>query len=200
MSWQTKNAQLLSSPFFPLAHPFLLQALHLPHWLGSPAAPTTSPLRLPLIPGLFASQVWRCAGAGPNVANTIQCNNPTHSSHFALHLNPCLLQVPEALVQELMSPPDLAKFEAFAMRSFVEDNRRMSWCTGLCNYGCGRWGQQGRVPVGGASRGRGSVPCNRFRLAQLDAFGMRPFVEDNRRMFWRTGVMCVHDNISSEPA
>jgi ariadne-1 len=33
-------------------------------------------------------------------------------------------------VRSLLAPPGLAKYDEFAMRSFVEDNRAMSWCTG----------------------------------------------------------------------
>lgn len=45
------------------------------------------------------------------------------------------MQVPVALVQEVLqareSATDLqAKYDAFAMRSFVEDNRALVWCTG----------------------------------------------------------------------
>ena len=38
--------------------------------------------------------------------------------------------MPAALVRELLPAPDAAKYDAFALRSFVEDNRAMSWCTG----------------------------------------------------------------------
>lgn len=46
------------------------------------------------------------------------------------------VQVPVALVQEVLqareSATDLqAKYDAFAMRSFVEDNRALVWCTGV---------------------------------------------------------------------
>ncbi|GAX74338.1 hypothetical protein CEUSTIGMA_g1787.t1 [Chlamydomonas eustigma] len=38
--------------------------------------------------------------------------------------------VPTALVREILEPEDLGKYETFALRSFVEDNKRMSWCPG----------------------------------------------------------------------
>jgi hypothetical protein len=45
------------------------------------------------------------------------------------------VQVPVALVQEVLRGKEgtdvlLARYEAFAMRSFVEDNRALVWCTG----------------------------------------------------------------------
>lgn len=49
----------------------------------------------------------------------------------------CLPQVPVALVQEVLQArggegsADLqSKYDRFAMRSFVEDNRALVWCTG----------------------------------------------------------------------
>ena len=44
-------------------------------------------------------------------------------------------QVPTALVRELAPRDDLAKFEEFTLRSFVEDNRKLSWCADF-----GVWG------------------------------------------------------------
>lgn len=62
-----------------------------------------------------------------------------------LHAQLCV-QVPVALVQEVLraregggGTADLqAKYDAFAMRSFVEDNRALVWCTGrgVCRVGC----------------------------------------------------------------
>eukprot|EP00877_Chromochloris_zofingiensis_P011452 jgi/Chrzof1/6560/Cz19g01030.t1 len=42
----------------------------------------------------------------------------------------CKAAVPEALVRSLVSPNDAAKYDAYAVRSYVEENRNMSWCTG----------------------------------------------------------------------
>jgi hypothetical protein len=54
------------------------------------------------------------------------------------------LQVPVALVQEVLQakegPADLqAKYDAFAMRSFVEDNRALVWCTGAAGAHSNAW-------------------------------------------------------------
>jgi hypothetical protein len=54
------------------------------------------------------------------------------------------LQVPVALVQEVLQakegPADLqAKYDAFAMRSFVEDNRALVWCTGAAGGHSTAW-------------------------------------------------------------
>lgn len=66
-------------------------------------------------------------------------------------LSPCLydapphhpgcVQVPVALVQEVLKAKEgtadlLGRYNAFAMRSFVEDNRALVWCTGgwCCGY------------------------------------------------------------------
>ncbi|PNH00623.1 putative E3 ubiquitin-protein ligase [Tetrabaena socialis] len=38
--------------------------------------------------------------------------------------------VPAALVLELASPEEQAKYEQYMVRSYVEDNAAMSWCTG----------------------------------------------------------------------
>jgi ariadne-1 len=38
--------------------------------------------------------------------------------------------VPAPLVRSLLAPGDIAKYDAFALRSFIEDNRAMAWCTG----------------------------------------------------------------------
>ena len=37
-------------------------------------------------------------------------------------------QVPIDLVADLTSPEDRAKYQEFTLRSFVDDNRKMSWC------------------------------------------------------------------------
>jgi hypothetical protein len=47
----------------------------------------------------------------------------------------CGVQVPVALVQEVLKAQEgtadlLFKYDRFAMRSFVEDNRALVWCTG----------------------------------------------------------------------
>jgi hypothetical protein len=54
----------------------------------------------------------------------------------------CCLQVPVGLVQEVLQvrggegSSDLqSKYDRFAMRSFVEDNRALVWCTGVCVEG-----------------------------------------------------------------
>jgi hypothetical protein len=47
----------------------------------------------------------------------------------------CGVQVPVTLVQEVLKAQEgttdlLSKYDRFAMRSFVEDNRALVWCTG----------------------------------------------------------------------
>lgn len=51
---------------------------------------------------------------------------------------PLLNQVPVALVHEVLSTqPGTAnlasRYDNYALRSFVEDNRSMVWCTGRCS-------------------------------------------------------------------
>lgn len=45
------------------------------------------------------------------------------------------LQVPYALISKLAREEDIAKFERYSKRSFIDDNPRASWCPGA---GCGR--------------------------------------------------------------
>ena len=40
----------------------------------------------------------------------------------------CRAQVPEEVFREVASPDQHAKLQQFVMRSFVEDNRTMTWC------------------------------------------------------------------------
>eukprot|EP00798_Chlamydomonas_sp_ICE-L_P010384 gene10384-8325_t len=40
------------------------------------------------------------------------------------------MQVPVEFVTEVTSPADQVKYKEFALRSFVEDNRKISWCVG----------------------------------------------------------------------
>lgn len=42
----------------------------------------------------------------------------------------CKACVPESIVREVGSAAHLAKYDRFKIRTFVEDNRNMSWCTG----------------------------------------------------------------------
>lgn len=42
----------------------------------------------------------------------------------------CAEQVPSAIVHELLSPEEAARYDKYSLRSYVEDNRAMSWCTG----------------------------------------------------------------------
>eukprot|EP00197_Chlamydomonas_leiostraca_P004716 CAMPEP_0202867712 /NCGR_PEP_ID=MMETSP1391-20130828/9582_1 /ASSEMBLY_ACC=CAM_ASM_000867 /TAXON_ID=1034604 /ORGANISM="Chlamydomonas leiostraca, Strain SAG 11-49" /LENGTH=627 /DNA_ID=CAMNT_0049547775 /DNA_START=210 /DNA_END=2089 /DNA_ORIENTATION=+ len=42
----------------------------------------------------------------------------------------CGAAVPVEVVRACVDPGDYAKFEEFALRSFVEDNRKMAWCVG----------------------------------------------------------------------
>eukprot|EP00798_Chlamydomonas_sp_ICE-L_P010388 gene10388-8330_t len=42
----------------------------------------------------------------------------------------CTACVPVKFVTEVASPADQAKYKEFALRSFVEDNRKISWCVG----------------------------------------------------------------------
>ncbi|GBF98045.1 hypothetical protein Rsub_10273 [Raphidocelis subcapitata] len=42
----------------------------------------------------------------------------------------CKVAVPSPLVLQQLPPGDVAKYDTFLLRSFVEDNRVMSWCTG----------------------------------------------------------------------
>jgi len=41
-----------------------------------------------------------------------------------------IMQVPVALVKEHAASDDLNKYDTFILRSYVEDNKNMSWCTG----------------------------------------------------------------------
>lgn len=43
----------------------------------------------------------------------------------------CRACVPAAFIKHLVSDTDREKYDAFAVRSFVEDNRNMCWCTGI---------------------------------------------------------------------
>ena len=38
------------------------------------------------------------------------------------------VQVPEEVFREVASPDQLARLQQYIMRSFVEDNRAMTWC------------------------------------------------------------------------
>lgn len=39
-----------------------------------------------------------------------------------------MLQVPQSIITEVASDTDLKKYSSFALRSFVEDNRQLTWC------------------------------------------------------------------------
>ena len=39
-----------------------------------------------------------------------------------------LLQVPQCIIRRVSSGADEAKFLQYALRSYVEDNKRLSWC------------------------------------------------------------------------
>lgn len=39
-----------------------------------------------------------------------------------------MLQVPQSIVTEVASEADRKKYASFALRSFVEDNRQLTWC------------------------------------------------------------------------
>jgi len=54
----------------------------------------------------------------------------------------CKAAVPTELVRAAAPPADWEKYATFALRSFVEDNKRMSWCTG-------KWRWSVRRPVCG---------------------------------------------------
>ena len=48
--------------------------------------------------------------------------------------------MPTSLIYELAQPEELAKYRKFALRSFVEDNKAMSWCTAAsCENAVGAW-------------------------------------------------------------
>lgn len=42
----------------------------------------------------------------------------------------CKACVPTSVIQALMTPEEQGKYSQFKTRSFVEDNRNLSWCTG----------------------------------------------------------------------
>ena len=65
--------------------------------------------------------------------------------------------MPVSLINEVLTKPDdRVKYETFALRSFVEDNRKMSWCTGE-----GAWGG---VVGGEGERVGGCTPGFRVKL------------------------------------
>ena len=67
--------------------------------------------------------------------------------------------MPVSLINEVLTKPDdRVKYETFALRSFVEDNRKMSWCTG--EGGWGEWweGRGGREGRGASSQLCGGQP------------------------------------------
>lgn len=79
--------------------------------------------------------VWPRAGCSPARLPSVAacaCRNLCPSRrcrhHAPAHAAPC--QVPSQLVRSLVSPEDTAKYDNYVLRSFVEDNRAMSWCTG----------------------------------------------------------------------
>ncbi|KAG1674307.1 hypothetical protein FOA52_013496 [Chlamydomonas sp. UWO 241] len=66
----------------------------------------------------WGGYIGNAIGSGPAVLD-LRCPLPT-----------CKAAVPTALVSAVVQPAELAKYETFALRSFVDDNKRMSWCTG----------------------------------------------------------------------
>ena len=40
----------------------------------------------------------------------------------------CWLQVPQQVVREVASAQQLARLQNYALRSFVEDSRTLTWC------------------------------------------------------------------------
>ena len=40
----------------------------------------------------------------------------------------CSLQVPQSVVKEVVTEADAKRYDTYAMRSFVEDNRQLTWC------------------------------------------------------------------------
>lgn len=72
---------------------------------------------------LFCKDCWRgyvsnAIGEGPACLQ-LRCPLPD-----------CSAAVSAGIIKELASPEQLAKYETFALRSFVEDNRSLSWCVG----------------------------------------------------------------------
>lgn len=45
-----------------------------------------------------------------------------------LSISAIVLQVPQSIVTEVASEADSKKYCTFALRSFVEDNRQLTWC------------------------------------------------------------------------
>jgi hypothetical protein len=53
-------------------------------------------------------------------------------------------QVPQSVVKEVVSEADVRRYETYGMRSFVEDNRQLTWCP---SPGC-EHAVEARVEVG----------------------------------------------------
>ena len=62
-------------------------------------------------------------GDGPGVLS-LRCASPG-----------CGVAAPAALLTQLLTPAERARYDAFRLRSFVDSNARVRWCPGA---GCGR--------------------------------------------------------------
>ncbi|KIY99471.1 putative E3 ubiquitin-protein ligase ARI7 [Monoraphidium neglectum] len=71
----------------------------------------------------FCGDCWR-----GYISNAISCGPACLD--LRCPLPDCKIAVPSPLVRSLVAAGDVAKYDLFALRSFVEDNRSMSWCTG----------------------------------------------------------------------
>ena len=69
----------------------------------------------------------------------------------------CRAAVPRSVVLAVASPADAARYDTFAVRSYVEDNRRASWCTGA---GC-EAAAEATVDVGGDALDVACTQCGK---------------------------------------
>ncbi|KAK9832545.1 hypothetical protein WJX81_007928 [Elliptochloris bilobata] len=70
---------------------------------------------------LFCRDCWR-----GYVANAI--NSGPSALNLRCPLPECTAAVPTAVVEAVASPADLRRFRQYALRSYVEDNRKLTWC------------------------------------------------------------------------
>ena len=59
------------------------------------------------------------------------------------------MQVPVALVDELMPVNEMEKYRTYEVRNFVENNRSLAWCPGKACEAAGRVGGGGSRETGG---------------------------------------------------
>lgn len=62
------------------------------------------------------------------------CTGATYTPDFVMVSVALGLQIPSAVVHELLSTEEAARYDMYSLRSYVEDNRQMSWCTGKVRY------------------------------------------------------------------